>query len=135
MTRHLPFAREMLIAAFVSLSGAEAGAQVPLPAAASTFCFEVTGASDRAEGAILLNRCTGQTWILTRTVRPSRTGNGPAAYRWSAIPAAKTQVAANPLPPPEPVPPVPARPVTAPSAPASTSTAKCFTFQGRRYCE
>ena len=77
-------------------------------------CFSIiTGNTDRPEaGAFLLNRCSGQSWIL---VRAHQSKGGPS-YRWSAI----------------------AGPFDRPSVPVestATKSSKCFTFQNRRFCE
>jgi hypothetical protein len=78
-------------------------------------CFSiVTGNTDRPEaGAFLLNRCTGQSWILMRAHQSAKGGH---SYRWSPI--------AGPSDPPS-------RPVES----AATKSSKCFTFQNRRFCE
>lgn len=87
-----------------------------------TACFDVIAASSEIApaGAILLNRCNGQSWVLTRTYQAPAKGN-PAyfAYRWTAIAG---DLLAD------------ARPAPSPPAPAVAGD-KCFTFQGRRFCE
>jgi hypothetical protein len=78
-------------------------------------CFSIiTGNTDRPEaGAFLLNRCSGQSWILVRAYQSAK---GGYSYRWSPI--------AGPSDPPS-------RPVES----AATKSSKCFTFQNRRFCE
>jgi hypothetical protein len=87
-------------------------------------CFDIVRpATDMAAGAILLNRCTGETWLLVR----SRNRNGKAfVYRWHPIGRGTMKVAA--IPPSAPV---------APRVrlPASPNSDRCFTFSGRRFCE
>jgi hypothetical protein len=77
----------------------------------------------RPEGAFLLNRCTGQAWLLTRIDSAARQ---PAAvgYRWSLLEADDVE-AQRPSPPAEAPVPVPVHP----------SAEKCFNFQGRQFCE
>jgi hypothetical protein len=41
-------------------------------------CFSVTSPSQTTPGAILINRCTGATWILNRV----RTNTGTVVIRW-----------------------------------------------------
>ena len=80
-------------------------------------CFNVVAGPSEMQpaGAILVNRCSGQTWMLLRIYQPSARGN--PSYRWSAI----ASEAAEPKP--------------QPAAPAAAAGDKCFTFQGRRFCE
>jgi hypothetical protein len=83
-------------------------------------CFEVfTGSSKtRFAGAILLNRCSGQTWILVRSYQPAPKGRaGQPVYRWNAI--------ASDVAIPKP----------STDAPVAAAGDKCFIFQGRRFCE
>ena len=84
-------------------------------------CFDVVAgpAETRPIGAILLNRCSGQTWILVRTYRPAAKGNpGQYVYQWSALASEGPEARLR-----EPTP-----------APAAGGD-KCFVFQGRRFCE
>jgi hypothetical protein len=110
-TRH---AQYLVAAALVALP---AGAAFAQSSTSQTACFEVVASASETQpaGAILLNRCTGQTWILVRTYQPSARGN--PVYRWSAI----AGDAADPKPPP--------------AAPVAATSDKCFIFQGRRFCE
>jgi hypothetical protein len=79
--------------------------------ASKTACFDIIGGIGDIQ-PILLNRCNGQTWILTRSGRRS----GQVAYRWT---------------------PLGIGPGEQPREPESSaaSAGKCFTFQGRRFCE
>jgi hypothetical protein len=82
-------------------------------------CFDViANANDSGPaGAILLNRCNGQTWLLVRTYQPAGKGAPPQfVYRWSALPADIGE----------------SRQTTAPPAARND---KCFAFQGRQFCE
>jgi len=108
----------LVAATFVAGLMSGALAQTPEVDQPSGACYEVmAGRVDtQTEGVILLNRCTGRTWILVRT---------HLAYRWRPIPTADTQVAASPPSPPK---------ARLPK-PAAQNNPKCFTFQGRQYCE
>jgi hypothetical protein len=79
-------------------------------------CFSiVTGNTDRPEaGAFLLNRCTGESWIL---VRAHQSAKGGHSYRWSPIQAGPSHVPSSP------------------AGSAAAKSSKCFTFQNRRFCE
>jgi hypothetical protein len=106
--------RHLMAVALVALPAGDALAQ---GAASQAACFEVLAGPSEMQpaGAILLNRCSGETWILVRTYpSPAR---GTPAYRWSAIIAD----VADPKPPA--------------NSPAAATRDKCFTFQGRRFCE
>lgn len=105
----------------VVVTGPAASAQGAEGTPPSGACFDIVR-SDATVAAILLNRCTGQTWILVR--RRGRHGN-EFAYRWRPVARGATEVAANP---PAPV-------VPHVHIPASPNSDKCFTFQGRRFCE
>jgi hypothetical protein len=114
----------VLAALAIELASTPASAQQSEPRLG--LCFDIIPARQnlRPEGAFLLNRCTGQTWLLTR-IDPARARN-PAAvgYRWSLLAADDVEMT-RPSPPPEARVPVPAHP----------STEKCFNFQGRQFCE
>ena len=87
-------------------------------------CFDIVdGHADSSGGQILLNRCTGRSWILTRTTR-----NGDVAFRWVAIAPPSSESVVSPLPPRVAL----THRVSAPLRPDDT---RCFTFAGRRYCE
>lgn len=105
----------------VVVTGPTASAQGAEGAPPSGACFDIVR-SDTAAGAILLNRCTGQTWILVR--RRGRHGD-EFAYRWRQVARGSTEVAANP--------PAPAVPHV--HVPAGPNSDRCFTFQGRQFCE
>jgi hypothetical protein len=79
-------------------------------------CFNIVmGNTDKSEvGAFLLNRCSGESWIL---MRARQSAKGGRSYRWSHIDA-------GPSGPPSP-----------PAERATANSSKCFTFQGRRFCE
>jgi hypothetical protein len=83
-------------------------------------CFDIISPRDaaRLDGSILLDRCTGQTWLLSRSGKRG----GVLGYRWTML-AAEGDLIRKPSARPEP--PAPARP----------STGKCFNFQGRQFCE
>jgi hypothetical protein len=101
------------------VSGSFAFAQAPEATPPHGACFDVVRSpTDEAAGAILLNRCTGQTWLLVRTRRKH---SDLVAYRWALIATGEAEVAASTS-------------ALAP-APAKPNSAKCFTFQGKQFCE
>jgi len=83
-------------------------------AAEDTSCFAVIPAQAGVQPAILIDKCGGRTWQLTRG-RGART-----SYRWAALPRDDGTRA-------------PALSAVGP-APAA-ATGKCFTFEGRKFCE
>jgi hypothetical protein len=82
-------------------------------------CFEIIPAQGEIQPALLLDRCRGRTWQLVR--------RGGLEFGWRPLwrGGETGRVAARR--------PRAAEPVTA-SAPAG-SKARCFTFNGRQYCE
>ena len=109
----------LLAVLLVGLSVENASAQ---PIDAQTLCFDIVSPRDaaRLDGSILLDRCTGQTWLLSRSGKRG----GMVVYRWTML-AAEGDLIRKPLALPEPSVPAPVRP----------STGKCFNFQGRQFCE
>lgn len=108
------------VASMLAISGNAALAQAPAP---ETACFQMmaTPAGAGPASTILLDRCTGQTWILARRFQAAAKGrSGNAAFRWEPL----SKDNAEPPPSRKPV-------ATAPTATGD----KCFTFQGRRFCE
>jgi hypothetical protein len=93
-----------------------------------SLCFKIIPVRQNAqpEGAFLLNRCTGQTWLLTRIERSAaRARRGAVAgFRWTLLAGDEVDLK-RPAPGPEVQMPAPVRP----------GTEKCFTFQGRQFCE
>lgn len=87
----------------------------------STPCFEFVPVRPRIEPAspMLIDKCTGRTWLLTRGSR--------GAYRWAAIHTESEMPKATD------------RPVTdaSPAAKADKDggAGKCFTFNNRKFCE
>jgi hypothetical protein len=116
--------RLLLVIALIGAAGSVAVSAQPLePATPGGACFDVVRSpSGDALGSFLVNRCTGKTWILAGT----RTRHGArAAYRWVPIAAGGPENGA-------------VASETAPlraSAPINPNNDKCFTFQGRRFCE
>ena len=106
----------MIVALLIELPAADASAQT---AEVLPQCFDIITPrnTNQPEGSILLNRCSGQTWLLSRN---SRRG-GVLGYRWNLLVADGAEIS-KPLPRPEPRMPAPTRP----------STEKCFSFQGRQ---
>jgi hypothetical protein len=85
-------------------------------------CFDIISPRDaaRLDGSILLDRCTGQTWLLSRSGKRG----GIVGYRWTIL-AAEGELIKKPLARPEPNMTTTVRP----------NTGKCFSFQGRQFCE
>jgi hypothetical protein len=77
-------------------------------AQASMTCFEVVPAQAGVQPAILIDRCSGRTWQLVRRAHAG-------GYRWRAL----SRDGGHP----------------APAAAPATGEAKCFTFEGRKFCE
>ena len=88
-------------------------------------CFEVTLAQTKPSltDVMLLNRCSGETWLLVRTHKTDQLPQTTSgfAYRWRPIAIDRVEKA-NELPP---------RPIPATPQP----TARCFVFDGRQFCE
>jgi hypothetical protein len=118
----------LIVALLIESSADDASAQ-PADAQAS-FCFNIitTRRTAQLDGAILLNQCTGQTWLLTRMARRG----GASGYRWNLLIADGLEIN-NSSPRPEVR--IPARPNMETPAPMHPRTEKCFTFQGRQFCE
>lgn len=109
----------LLAALSITIVGRTASAQAPL--AADSPCFEIVAShGDRPAGAILLNRCTGQTWILTRAYGKHSVA---VAFRWTPIATGGAAPANSP----------PARRHV--RLVIKPQTDKCFIFKERRYCE
>jgi hypothetical protein len=99
-------------------------AQTPDSTLPGSICFDVIRPlSGEAAGAILVNRCTGRTWIL---VSSRNRHAGEIAYRWASIGTDDAETSAAPA--------APARSRIR-HAPLNPNSDKCFTFQGKRYCE
>jgi hypothetical protein len=90
-------------------------------------CFEVIRAQAKSyRGAILLNRCNGDSWVLVRTHANDRQRlhPGSVAYRWQPIAMGRTETALPSVSRPN---------VQVPHIPKVRS--KCFIFEGRQFCE
>ena len=81
----------LLAVLLVGLSGEATSAQ---PLDAQTLCFDIVSPRDaaRLDGSILLDRCTGQTWLLSRSGKRS----GMVVYRWTML-AAEGDLIRKPL--------------------------------------
>ncbi len=84
-------------------------------------CVEIVPAQPGAAPAILLDKCSGQTWQLLR----SSSRRYGVRYSWDPL---SRQDAAPPPPPPRVSSTVAAPPRAAPGA-------KCSSFNGRTFCE
>ena len=105
----------------VPLGRAIAQSETERPAVA---CFEVTLAQTKPSltGVMLLNRCSGETWLLVRTHKTDQLPQTSGfVYRWRPIAIDRVEKATEL--PPHPVPAI------------RLPTAKCFIFDGRQFCE
>jgi hypothetical protein len=88
-------------------------------------CFEVTVTQARLSltDVILLNRCSGETWLLVRAHKTDHLAptTGSFVYRWRPIAIDRVEKATEL--PPHPIPAI------------GQPTAKCFVFDGRQFCE
>jgi hypothetical protein len=141
-----PLAKYFMAAVLAPIFDCSAFGQTSQSEAPSGICFTVVAAHGQAEGAILLNRCSGESWILIRNHQSvgNEIGSGQFEYRWDPIAIPDTQVKANPSTSPKlPRPasqkialnPSQRRPKARVLRPVSQNNAKCFTFQGRQFCE
>ena len=82
-------------------------------------CFEVIAPRPNSQprSPVLLDRCSGRTWLLAR--------NTDGTYRWRPIPTDNTEIALKASP----------RPRAQAPDPPKASGAKCFVFDGRKFCE
>lgn len=87
------------------------------PAAAACFQMLPGQADVLPHAPLLLNTCTGEAFVLTRT---KRAGTGSAPFAWMPIarPAAGRPDSARGA-----------------GAPTATGQANCFTYNGRSYCQ
>jgi hypothetical protein len=67
--------------------------QAPLPASPAPACFDVV--PNEGQGApadaILVNRCTGETWILVRAPVPDANGEDSADFTYTWLPLSTGQ--------------------------------------------
>ena len=120
------FAHTPMALLFVGVSGV-AGAQAQ-PGGLVDACFEVIVPRRQTPPApLLVNRCTGATWLLMRTGEAGvEGGRVRLPYRWVALEADR------------PLPAGREEHVTAPSTPSAKAAIpgkNCFEFTGRRFCE
>src|SRR5512132_175385 len=84
----------LIALALLAVAASPVLAQSARPGPPRGACFEVIRAHTKSyRGAILLNRCTGDSWLLARTYADDR-----VAYRWQPIAMDKTEVAYQPPP-------------------------------------
>ena len=107
----------VLVAGLSILWAGGAGAERVRTEQPAPFCFEIVARRGQAEpgGPILLDKCTGKTWLLVR----HDGGRRRADFRWKAL-------AFDAAPRPDA-----AEPRMAPRFGGQ----KCFVFSGHRYCE
>ena len=102
------------------VAGAPASAQAPQMTEPTDSCFDVSRPlSGETVGSILINHCTGRTWILVGS--SYRRHSDRAGFRWVPIVTADLEANAPAL----------SHRVQTPKDP----NAKCFTFNRRQYCE
>ena len=123
MTSLHPWARFLISFTLISVPLARAIAQseTERPAVA---CFEVTLAQTKPSltDVMLLNRCSGETWLLVRTHKTDQLPQTSGfVYRWRPIAIDRVEKATER--PPHSIPSIP------------QPTAKCFVFDGRQFCE
>jgi hypothetical protein len=118
MTRALLIA--VAAAIMLGLPGAAAAQTATAP------CFELIPARPRIEPPtpLLVDKCSGRTWILKRT--------GRGGYRWAAIDADNGMPKATDRPPTDNQ---PTNKADNPSAEKEGDGKKCFTFNNRKFCE
>ena len=112
------FAASLIFACAGLAFGGQALAQ---PATAP--CFEIVPARSGIEPPVpmLVDKCSGRTWLLSRGGR--RTGHdraSPYGYRWTLIEAEQDVAKTTDK---------------LPAASADKRDSKCFTFNGRKFCE
>jgi len=107
--------------AVAALLLAGANAQGAEPQSANSACFELIPARPRIEppAAMLVDKCSGRTWLLTRS---------RGAYRWATIDMDSEKPKANDRPALDNQP--AAQVDRKPGDPQ-----KCFTFNNRKFCE
>jgi hypothetical protein len=114
--------RAAAAAALAMMTGTAHSAELAPPPALGASCVEVIPAQPGAAPAILLDRCSGQTWQLVR----SYAGRHGVRYAWH--PLLRQEAAAAPQK---------ASAVAAPARPKAPAAgnSKCFSFNGRTFCE
>jgi hypothetical protein len=92
-------APQRMVWALLLVSTLPAGAQQPQPPTTTTGCFKVEmshSTQGNPQGSILLDRCTGKTWLLL-CIRNDTAG---CAFQWAPIPDANEPAAAGRTSPP-----------------------------------
>ena len=103
------------------VAGLFASATRAAETAQASACFEIIRPQPRTQprAPLLLDRCTGSTWLLVRS-------GSPLGYRWAPleapvmVQAVKSDAGAV---------------APKPREDAAPPTANCFAFAGRRYCQ
>ena len=114
MTCNASLSRLLCLAVIVSASSASAQEQAQ---DATSACFSViAGQADIPPASpLLLNRCTGDTFILRRSPKH------PGGFAWVALPKSGTVAAEPQRPPPE-------------LKSSSVGKSGCFSYNSRSYC-
>lgn len=110
--------RPLLVTCGLALLPVVAMAQSAPPPPAGGACYEMLpGEANTLPGSpMLINKCTGQTYVLMRGPAKGKAAGSPA-YRWQPIAVGDDAPEARPKP--------------AAAAPAGH---KCFSFDGRQFC-
>jgi hypothetical protein len=109
----------LVVPTVVGVLMGRASAQSPQAEQPAGVCFEIIAAQAGTEpgSAMLLNRCSGQTWLLLKIYQAA---TRRFVYRWSPLGSATSETA----------------PPSGRGSPEFTkpTDGKCFTFQGRQFC-
>jgi hypothetical protein len=85
----------MLTGAILSGANAQVSAQQPKPSSENTACWEMSAPMKELTPfvLILLNKCTGSSWNLTRITisEPTAAASGHYAYRWVPLDSGVSQ--------------------------------------------
>ena len=85
----------MLTGAILSGASSQVWAQQPKPSSENTACWEMSAPMKELTPfvLILLNKCTGSSWNLTRITisEPTATASGHYAYRWVPLDSGVSQ--------------------------------------------
>jgi hypothetical protein len=105
-----------LTCAIVLLPAAAMAQSAPPPGGGACYEMLAAEANTLPGRPLLINKCTGQTFVLMR-VPPKGKPAGGSAYRWQPIAVGDDSAEAKPKP-----------------ATAATAGHKCFSLDGRKFC-